>query len=318
MNSRVLECGCCFDTIVLNDVVTCANDHVICAPCLERGVANAIGDNKEIKCAVVEGCNAEYTHKAIVRAIEDHKLRMAYNNVLANIRVRKSGVSGMHCCPFCDNAVIIDADVLRFRNFKCNQCQRISCRVCHQAGHTGVCNSERRKEEEATLRYIITCDCGNKFIRGDACNKLACPACRRKFCWICKARLGVDGYLHFAVKGDKKDKRCQLYGERPENQVVVERTRKEYSRVRVNYEEPTMQTVSIDTSCNDCSGFDDTEPIVPCVTPVAMVVGRRRRRLLPTCGGIVKRSGQACKYKGAFDGYCKHHISNDRVRVATH
>lgn len=75
------------------------------------------------------------------------------------------------------------------------------------------------EQEEITEDYIKTLDlvikcCGVIFVRGDACNKVSCPICKLKYCWICKEQ--IQDYSHY------RNSLCELYGEREEILMKIE------------------------------------------------------------------------------------------------
>ena len=78
----------------------------------------------------------------------------------------------------------------------------------------GISKREEDVIDDETLNLVIRC-CGVIFMRGDACNKVSCPICHTKYCWVCKDI--IKGYEHFDIG------KCELYGEREVVLANIER-----------------------------------------------------------------------------------------------
>lgn len=210
-----LTCSCCFDEeLSVNHAVACENQHISCTECILRAVHVAVGENSIVRC-FAQNCGQIFPDNVIARAFPfGNPAKDRYSIILHRYMLSEANVDNLYACPFCDNQVIIEDQQAQF--FRCNGCNQKSCRNCHQAEHTGQCMPIHEREDFETDNFLLTCQCGVRMYRGDACNKLSCPQCRKTWCWICKAKLGGRPYEHFRPQGI-----CELYGERPANQVFA-------------------------------------------------------------------------------------------------
>jgi hypothetical protein len=307
------ECSCCFDTIDLNHAVTCQSGHVACVSCMEGAMKNAIEENKPFHCFHPDKCEAEFSHIAVMRAIQDQGLKNAYDNLMAH---RSTIIfDNTWSCGLCDNVVAIEGiDVNTYDRVKCNACDKTICQKCKKEAHDGPCDEERRKEEAATERLVYKCICGNKFIRGDGCNHMTCNVCRRHSCWICKAVLTPQNlHMHFYSSTVPQRHRpagstCPQYGERAEDQqfvqTVVNNTHRVRRRVNVEEVQKEITTLDLSTIPMDLCGAGP-EPQAP-VVPEKL---RRVRRVVKSsrvpCRGVTVK-GRPCSFKSE-NGYCARH-----------
>jgi len=200
-------CSCCWDT---TQTYSCSRGHDSCKDCLETGISISVYENRKFGC-ISSNCNGTYSETILRRVISDPKILSRYNtnnfiNVLEDMKI-----DNLYSCPFCENRIIIENDVIEIGTFYCmNGCKQYSCMKCNQNAHRGVCKNQKTQEDQATRDFLIVC-CGIPFFRGDACNKVRCPQCQTTHCWICKQK-NID-YTHF---GNEK---CRLYGERPESRI---------------------------------------------------------------------------------------------------
>lgn len=296
------ECCCCFEPDVsFNRMIACPAGHVACDSCMERALQSAVGERRILTCLLCgalahtnDTCALPYDELAIARSTNDAKLKTAYHTIVARKMLDLSGIENSYECPFCDNVVILEASADQFRYFRCDGCEKTSCRLCRQGYHGGSCNPQRREEEVETDRFIIVCYCGAKFYRGDGCNKVQCNNCRRMWCWQCKANLGIHAYQHFRHDSDANDTRCKLYGERPNDQ---------------QFAQPPSQ-VPVVRRRMDTERMDPEEARLiqfPCVESVDPVPDAIRIR---KCRALLKRSGTPCPYKARVAGYCGKHVPN--------
>lgn len=286
-----LKCTACFDdNISINNAVTCQDGHVSCTECIQRAIKIAVGSNQRINCFA--NCGKTYDDIALWKAIPfDDNLRRAYDAIVQREELAESGIKNLHACPFCDNKVVIEQE--GSSTFRCNGCKRESCIHCKQVKHDGPCISQTDKDTE---NFILRCFCGLPIVRGDACNKIKCPQCRRQWCWICKKNLlGAVPYEHF--DGGK----CPLYGERPKDQKFAVNKMPAVVRKRLT----NVGLVGL--------GIDEKEA---CPPPNQEVVQRRRRppppnqnvqKRRPMCQGRTIK-GKICKFRAKRRGFCLHHI----------
>ncbi len=267
----------------------------------------AVGERQLLTCIICSAmhpdravCLLAYDELAISRATDDAGLKRAYDVVVAQKMLHNTNISGSYRCPFCENVVVLEADAIKYTRFKCNGCQRVSCRRCKAASHEGSCDPNRRQEEDETERFIITCYCGSKFYRGDGCNKVTCGNCRKRWCWLCKANLGANAEHHFKNEHDTDDRRCNLYGDRTSEQqivaapAIIPTVRRRVDIDRVEEE----KTYTIEYPCRE-----DNPPPIGEPLPVP-----RNRNGILRCKAKLKGNGdRPCTYKAKHNGYCGRH-----------
>ncbi len=303
-NNMEYQCCCCFETIDLNNAISCSaghvSGHVTCTDCLTRAIEVAVGDQKTLKCFHESKCNNYYTENAIRKSTDDTRLRRAYDNVVARKNIQEAGITDMYGCPFCNNAVIIDDE--EFDVFSCDSCKKNSCKTCKKEQHDGPCDPKRRLEEEQTNNLILICFCEAKLVRGDGCNHLTCPNCRTHWCWICKANLtGPHKYNYFHQQNGIGSEYgvCPVYGDRAINQVFAERPAviPKKRKNMLTELEPTQPKIVVGGPC------ERPLPIpVPVPVPVPVLEGSQQ----PICKGKL-RIGEKCTKNAKFDGYCGFH-----------
>lgn len=184
--------------------------HGLCKECIVVPVQNCVSENKLLKC--FGKCESSFPlfediSDAEKKQFLGSKLLDSYNEIVLSIQLKN--LDFLKSCPFCPNRAISDNE----EAFHCSNCKRISCLKCKKEFHDGVC-AEHTDDEKATEDLVIKC-CGVPFIRGDACNKVTCPYCDKKFCWICKSE--IYDYSHFSDRVGG----CNQWGERPNKLPVV-------------------------------------------------------------------------------------------------
>ncbi len=299
------ECCCCFqEDVSFNNVVACPSGHVTCTTCMERALQVAVGERQLLTCLICSSlhperveCNLLYDELAINRSTQDFKLKQAYDVVVAQKLLYNTEIPDSYSCPFCDNTVVLEADVSQFPRFKCNGCQRISCRQCRTDAHDGSCDPLRRHEEDETETFLVTCFCGSRFYRGDGCNKVICVNCRKRWCWLCKASLGANAWQHFRTTHDTQDdERCNLYGERSAGQRFAPLpARLPVVRKKVDVDrEQAPRTSTIEFPCLDDASSSSNSNL-------SLQSGNTR------CAARLKTANRPCPYKAKQDGFCLRH-----------
>ena len=298
------ECCCCFqEDISFNNAVACPAGHVVCSTCMERALRVAVGDRQILTCLICSAlhpekviCNLAYDELAIDRSTHDTGLKRAYDVVVAQKLFHNTEIPNSYSCPFCDNTVVLEADSERYPRFKCNGCDRVSCRTCRTEAHEGSCDPSRRHEEDETEAFIVTCYCGSRFYRGDGCNKVTCGNCRKRWCWLCKANLGGNAFQHFKNTYDTNDRRCALYGERSADQRFAPAPQRMPTvRKRVDVDrEPVRGTFTLQFPCVE------DELRTPGPNEIVSNVNAH-------CAGRLKTANRPCPYKAKRNGHCLKH-----------
>jgi hypothetical protein len=187
---------CCICLTEVETILSCLCKATICQECFINNVKTSIGDHKLAKCV----CGEDYDLNTVSSIAE--KLSEEYNKIVIEKSLTNLYSCG-NCLEICDVAEY-EKDV-----YFCYSCKTNTCFKCKKAPHDGSCTKDQ--DEQATLDYVITC-CKNEFIRGDACNLVKCPTCRKGYCWICKAKNVTHN--HFVNFSPKNGKACLLFGER--------------------------------------------------------------------------------------------------------
>lgn len=208
------KCACCWESDV--SLFACTEGHLACSDCLQTGIQILVNETSKSTC-ISGHCSGLYTDKVLNSATINKKLVEKYNlHTFVNM-LEKTNLSELYQCPFCPNRVVVYDNDNTIQNFNytffcMDGCKRYSCMNCKRESHEGPCNIDNQKhleDEQLTQKFLIVC-CGTPFFRGDACNKVKCPKCKKAYCWICKKR--IYNYDHFSNPGP-----CKLYGERPQD-----------------------------------------------------------------------------------------------------
>ena len=146
-----VECGCCFDSYPIEDMVSCRDEgHLFCTDCLKLyaeqqvfGQGN-LGIDKKTKQPALEllccyggsgdGCSSGFHRGCLEKALPPKTLQK-YDEVQFQISIERAGLSSNVCsCPKCG----FPADVPETqRVFQCPvaECGYASCRDCGEAAH---------------------------------------------------------------------------------------------------------------------------------------------------------------------------------------
>lgn len=235
------KCSTCWDDeLDLNKVIACSDHHVTCVDCAKRGTESAISDNKVFVCPAKDSlgkpCGKAFPNTAMSRALSD-KLKESHDMVESQIVFAQTIETFAEDdvvvkCPLCAGVLLLSketADCIGYHDatkIKCRFCQHHYCKKCNKQWHDGPCDPQARADEELVQKLAIVCLCGNRFIRGDGCNRIKCNRCSRSWCWICKHyfKPSEQSYTeHYWQPTDRYHDidKCPLYGERAENQVFA-------------------------------------------------------------------------------------------------
>lgn len=235
------KCSTCWDDeLDVNKIIACPDGHITCVDCAKRGTESAISDNKVFVCPAKDGlgkpCGKAFPNTAMSRALSD-KLKESHDMVESQIVFAQTletiaANDVVVKCPLCAGALLLSketADCIGYHDatkIKCRFCQHHYCKKCNKQWHDGPCDPQARADEELVQKMAIVCLCGNRFIRGDGCNRIKCNRCSRSWCWICKHyfKPSEQSYTeHYWQPNDRypDNDKCPLYGERPENQVFA-------------------------------------------------------------------------------------------------
>ena len=122
--------------------------------------------------------------------------------------------------------------------FCCPHCGYESCRLCGEPPHIPLKCSEVEKKDETSARLKIEeamtkarirhCPkgCEKGFYKIEGCNKMTCPTCQTKMCYICRKIIPSSiGYSHFCGKPhcNKKCGKCHLHTNSEEDDLRAAR-----------------------------------------------------------------------------------------------
>ncbi|KAG9321987.1 hypothetical protein KVV02_008312 [Mortierella alpina] len=207
--NELIECGCCFDEVAPNRVAQCEDGHLFCMECSRRGAEVEIGYQRTVLKCMSAGCKSAFADseaikflpsavfKGLLRARQQQELKMA-------------GLDSLVECPFCPYAAVMENE--NDKEFRCQarRCRKISCRLCKQLTHiplsceehrkeqekNSVLSAQHRVEEQMSQALIRECPkCKSRFFKTEGCNKMTCPECHTKMCYVCKKE--IKDYSHF-------------------------------------------------------------------------------------------------------------------------
>lgn len=301
-----MNCSCCWDSGV--QLYSCTEGHFSCSECLQTGIQILVNENRNVAC-VSDSCTGHYSDKVLQSVISDKQLIEKYNINTFVTMLNKVKIDNLYECPFCPNRVVIDDDIIEMSTFFCmNGCKSYSCMRCKRTAHEGPCEIEERhqKEERATQEFLITC-CGVPFFRGDACNKVSCPQCKKYYCWICKQQ--IYSYDHF------RNSNCELYGERPPEQDQPQQIQ-HAQQPQIQHAQQPQQVQHVQQPPHQrilrpVYGFmHQMQPEQRILRPTIGLmrpVQNERRRVSVRCSGITSRRYQCSRMTRSASGLCQDH-----------
>ncbi|KAG8281403.1 hypothetical protein J6590_059697 [Homalodisca vitripennis] len=199
---ELVECGCCFSSVIFEDCGTCNEGDLFCKSCILKSTEVRIGDgHTTFPC--LSDCGSHFSLNLLQNLLETR----AFSKLLQRIQldeVRAAEIEGLEMCPFCEFATIPPPETNIFTCLN-PECLRESCRKCHKDSHIPLrCNeveddeqTRARKyiEDEMTKALVRECyKCKKSFIKSDGCNKMTC-SCGAKMCYFCRKPLTKD-YKH--------------------------------------------------------------------------------------------------------------------------
>lgn len=183
-SSLKLTCGCCYDDgISESDVTVCMDGHVFCKECAKSNARVAIGlCRTEIKCMRSEEiCNYLFHDSELKKFLPIGEYE-AYLLLCQEKCISSAEIEGLHTCPFCPYAIIIDlnAQVINDSLFHClrDKCKKISCRICRKENHLpdlcdDIIDSAHLVAEAMTSALMRNCPkCKVAFFKTEGCNKM--------------------------------------------------------------------------------------------------------------------------------------------------
>ncbi|KAK7870948.1 hypothetical protein R5R35_012166 [Gryllus longicercus] len=201
----LLECSCCYEDKLSEDMTLCLAGHMYCLNCIKRGSEVVIGNGGTRFPCYSEGCKEEFSFDILKTVLNPEVfsrllIRKQYEEVNA------AGIPGLETCSFCEFCSIPPAEDKLFRCLN-PTCMKVTCRSCKKLDHLPLSCEEftqketRQKmqsyvEDKMTEALVRTCwQCGTKFVKENGCNMMQCK-CGAKMCYFC--RQPVENYHHFS------------------------------------------------------------------------------------------------------------------------
>ncbi|KAI7818206.1 hypothetical protein BC939DRAFT_401724 [Gamsiella multidivaricata] len=201
--------GCCYDDVPPNRVAQCEDGHLFCLECSRRGAEAELGYRRTVLKCMTDGCTAVFTDAEAVKFLPKPVLQGLFRARQQN-ELKMAGLDSLVECPFCSYAAVVEND--QDKEFRCQapRCRKVSCRLCKALTHIPQSCEEYRQEleknnvllvqhkveEQMSEALIRECpQCKSRFFKTEGCNKMTCPECGTKMCYICKKK--IRDYSHF-------------------------------------------------------------------------------------------------------------------------
>ncbi|KAF2488232.1 hypothetical protein BDY17DRAFT_230872, partial [Neohortaea acidophila] len=201
------ECSACYDDLPMNRQIHCNGRvaHFTCFDCVEMYIKSEVGESR---CRVIcpAGCGSGFTQQQLDQ-LSNKQLLEKFAQIQQEKDIRDAGLEDLEECPFCDYKAILPPVEQDFE-FRCAnpECERVSCRRCKAVSHVPISceqhaqdnklNSRHTIEEAMTAALVRSCNkCKKQFVKEFGCNKMTCPSCGNKQCYVCSA--SVKDYEHF-------------------------------------------------------------------------------------------------------------------------
>ena len=246
MTNTGVECMCCFDQFLMEDMCACRNEgHLFCVDCLANfadtqifGLGNlGAVDPKtkrpamDLKCFYAD-CSSGFSREILEKALSPTTMEK-YDELQFQITVQAADLNNLVACPRCGFQVQVDQDAPdgseHGQKFVCpmDDCKHTSCRSCFLPWHEGkTCDQVRQEahsqtgrhcvEEAMTLAKVRACPkCKKPFLKESGCNKITCTGCGTLSCYVCRKVIPPsEGYRHFCQEPHCKHDtcgKCQLW-----------------------------------------------------------------------------------------------------------
>ncbi|KAF9984449.1 hypothetical protein BGZ75_003960 [Mortierella antarctica] len=172
--NELIECGCCFDEVAPNRVAQCEDGHLFCMECSRRGAEVEIGYQRTVLKCMSAGCKSAFTDSEAIKFLPSAVFK-------GLLRARQQQELKMHRKEQEKNSVL---------------------------------SAQHRVEEQMSQALIRECPkCKSRFFKTEGCNKMTCPECHTKMCYVCKKE--IKDYSHFdqtpANSAPRNKNLCRLW-----------------------------------------------------------------------------------------------------------
>ncbi|KAK3805292.1 MAG: hypothetical protein J3Q66DRAFT_407690 [Benniella sp.] len=225
--NELIECGCCYDDVAPNRVAQCEDGHLFCLECSRRGAEAELGYRRTVLKCMTAGCPSVFNDSEAIKFLSKPVFR-GLLKARQQSELKMAELDSLVECPFCSYAAVVEND--QDKEFRCQapKCRKVSCRYCKELTHIPLSCEEHRKEqeknnvltvqhkaeEEMTQALLRECPkCKARFFKTEGCNKMTCPECHTKMCYVCKQQ--IKDYSHFdqtpAGQAPTNSSRCRLW-----------------------------------------------------------------------------------------------------------
>lgn len=262
------ECQACFDELPMNRQIHCDGviAHFTCFTCAETYIKSEIGESRcRVLCTA--GCGSGFPPVQL-KLLTDQELIKRLAQLQQEKDIRDAGLEDLEECPFCDFKAIappLDVDF----EFRCMNpgCEKTSCRrcrlvshipkSCEEFAHDNKLDSRHLVEEAMTAALVRSCTkCKKPFIKEEGCNKMTCPSCGNRQCYVCST--SITDYNHF--EGGRgavvpapgiKAKKCPLYDNVEERHEREIKAAADAEKAKIIVDNPDMAPDDMEIKVSD-------------------------------------------------------------------
>ncbi|KAL7419892.1 hypothetical protein Q5752_005808 [Cryptotrichosporon argae] len=211
---NALQCGCCFDDFLIDEMGQCLDGHLFCSVCLVKHTETKLGSQQvDITCMDGSGCRADFAQREL-RRILPTKLLGLYERLKQARDIELAGLAGLKNCPYCPYAMVIDNPDEKLFQCRNEECRKVTCLQCGKPDHipkscqemeADVKLDHRHAVEEAMSAALMRrCpQCSKPYFKEDGCNKMTCTACGTLSCYSCQKP--IKSYDHFSQLPGRAD-----------------------------------------------------------------------------------------------------------------
>ncbi|CAK5264691.1 unnamed protein product [Mycena citricolor] len=191
-----IECGCCFTDSPFDKMIQCPDAHLFCTECMTSYAENLLGSHDhKIICIDQSGCKLAFTVAELRRFLTPQLFSLKSSSLVVT---RIAPRSGDHLLGF---VVSSHADLHQVVDSASSWYKSATDLAMFAYKMTEVQDDKkldaRHEIEEAMTRALMrNCPrCNKAFVKDHGCNKMTCPFCHTKSCYLC--RKVITGYDHF-------------------------------------------------------------------------------------------------------------------------
>jgi len=214
IDSDVLECQICYDTISKGNMTGLDCGHIFCTECWSEYLSSKIEDaSRIIECPDTK-CNTIVDDETLTSIITDTELKLKYNKLVMSYYVECNKMLKWCSAPDCN--FVIKVPFLDSRTVTC-KCGNSFCFSCSGDWHDPIdCDMlkkwvKKSNDDSETSKWISvhTKDCPKckmPIEKDGGCNHMSCKnkSCSFQFCWLCLKKWGSCSYDCNRFIGDEE------------------------------------------------------------------------------------------------------------------